>query len=93
MYQLAIDGDFGLALKMVTTYSGLKMNMVKNNFGEIVGESMAKRMRSLQTMNRELVSRVESELLCRAHFRMYLKDDSIDKDAREMFRKSMLSFF
>ena len=44
-------------------------------------------------MNGELVSRVESQLLCRAYFAMYLGDGSIDKDSRDMFRNSMLSVF
>ncbi|KAF8399782.1 hypothetical protein HHK36_015652 [Tetracentron sinense] len=41
----------------------------------------------------EVVSKVESELLCRAYFQMYLGDDTFDKDAREKFGISLLSLF
>ncbi|XP_010929907.1 chalcone isomerase-like protein 1 [Elaeis guineensis] len=48
----------------------------------------------LQTKVRdELVSKVESELLCRAYFHMYLGDDPFDMEAKERFGKSMLSLF
>ncbi|XP_077226634.1 chalcone isomerase-like protein 1 [Tasmannia lanceolata] len=39
----------------------------------------------------EVVSKVESELLCRAYFHMYLGDDPFDKEAKERFGVSMLS--
>ena len=41
----------------------------------------------------EVVSKVESELLCRAYIHMYLGDDAFDKDAREKFGVSLLSLF
>lgn len=41
----------------------------------------------------EVVSKVESELLCRAYFQMYLGDDALDKDAKEKFGQSLLSLF
>ncbi|XP_031283672.1 fatty-acid-binding protein 1-like [Pistacia vera] len=41
----------------------------------------------------ELISRVESELLCRAYINMYLGDDPLDKEAKEKFGTSMLSLF
>ena len=33
----------------------------------------------------EVVSKVESELLCRAFIYLYLRDDSFNKDAKEKF--------
>lgn len=41
----------------------------------------------------ELISKVESELLCRAYFHMYLGDDPYDKEAKERFGNSMVSLF
>ncbi|KAK4360786.1 hypothetical protein RND71_019738 [Anisodus tanguticus] len=41
----------------------------------------------------EIVSKVESELLCRAFIYMYLGDDPFDKEAKEKFGASMLSLF
>ncbi|XP_050224339.1 chalcone isomerase-like protein 1 [Mercurialis annua] len=41
----------------------------------------------------EVVSKVESELLCRAYLHMYLGDDPFDKDAKEKFGMSLLSLF
>ena len=41
----------------------------------------------------ELVSQVESELLCRAYFHMYLGDDPFDKEAKEKFGKRLLTLF
>lgn len=39
----------------------------------------------------KVVSKVESELLCRAYVYMYLGDDPFDKDAKEKFGMSLLS--
>lgn len=41
----------------------------------------------------EVVSKVESELLCRAHVNMYLGDDPLDKDAKEKFGMSLFALF
>ncbi|KAK1271533.1 Fatty-acid-binding protein 1 [Acorus gramineus] len=41
----------------------------------------------------ELVSSVESELLCRAYFNMYLGDEPFDKVAKEGFGKSLINLF
>lgn len=42
MYQLVIDGDFELMLRMELVFSGLTMSMVRKNFNENIGESMKK---------------------------------------------------
>lgn len=47
----------------------------------------------LNAVKGEIVSKVESELLCRAFIYMYLGDDPFDKDAKEKFGASMLSLF
>ncbi|CAI9758570.1 unnamed protein product [Fraxinus pennsylvanica] len=41
----------------------------------------------------EIVSTVESELLCRAYIYMYLGEDPFDKEAKEKFGISLLSLF
>jgi len=41
----------------------------------------------------EVVSKVESELLCRAYIDMFLGDDAIQKDAKEKFGMYLLSLF
>ena len=41
----------------------------------------------------EVVSKVESELLCRAYMHMYLGDDPFDKEAKEKFGTALLSLF
>lgn len=41
----------------------------------------------------QVVSNVESELLCRAYIHMYLGDDAFNKDAKENFGMSLLSPF
>ncbi|EOY02522.1 Chalcone-flavanone isomerase family protein [Theobroma cacao] len=41
----------------------------------------------------EVVSKVESELLCRSYINMYLGDDALDKGAQEKFGMSLLSLF
>ncbi|OWM71506.1 hypothetical protein CDL15_Pgr005693 [Punica granatum] len=46
---------------------------------------------TLQTkVKGDLVSKIESELLCRAYIYMYLGDDALDKDAKDKFGTSML---
>ncbi|RWW34819.1 hypothetical protein GW17_00000401 [Ensete ventricosum] len=41
----------------------------------------------------ELVSEVESKLLCRAFFHMYLGDDPFDKEAKDRFGRTLVSSF
>lgn len=41
----------------------------------------------------EVVSKAESELLCRAYAYLYLGDDPFDKEAKENFGISLLSLF
>ncbi|KAF8037603.1 hypothetical protein BT93_B0473 [Corymbia citriodora subsp. variegata] len=49
---------------------------------------------TLQTkVTDKVVSKIQSELLCRAYINMYLGDDAIDTDAREKFGMSMLKLF
>ncbi|OMO69282.1 Chalcone isomerase [Corchorus olitorius] len=45
------------------------------------------------TVMGEVVSKVESELLCRAYINMYLGDDALDKDAKDKFGMFLLSLF
>ncbi|KAJ1685731.1 hypothetical protein LUZ63_017121 [Rhynchospora breviuscula] len=49
---------------------------------------------TLQTkVKDEVISTVESELLCRAYFHLYLGEDPFDKNAKEKFGESLLSLF
>ncbi|KAF3334290.1 Fatty-acid-binding protein 1 [Carex littledalei] len=49
---------------------------------------------TLQTkVKDEVISTVESELLCRAYFHLYLGEDPLDKNAKEKFGAAMLSLF
>lgn len=41
----------------------------------------------------DIVSTVESELLCRAYIYMYLGEDPFDKEAKEKFGTSLFSLF
>lgn len=129
MYQVVIDSDVGMMLRMVIVYGGLTMNMVKRNLDEGLGASIKKlnggkkddelsnkvmatvsddiKLGSgslieisklpgsvLETQVKgEVVSKVESELLCRAYFNMYLGDDPFDKEAKEKFGAALLSLF
>ncbi|XP_039119159.1 fatty-acid-binding protein 1-like [Dioscorea cayenensis subsp. rotundata] len=41
----------------------------------------------------EMVCQVESEMLCRAYFHMYLGDDPFDKEAKDKFGERLLTIF
>ncbi|KAL2500098.1 Fatty-acid-binding protein 1 [Abeliophyllum distichum] len=128
MYQMVIDSDVGMMVRLVIVYSSLTMNMVRKNFDEGLGaaikkltggknEELTKKIMGeasdeikltpgstieisrlpgylLQTkVMGEIVSTVESELLCRAYIYMYLGEDPFDKEAKEKFGTSLLSLF
>ncbi|GMP29393.1 hypothetical protein CsSME_00004517 [Camellia sinensis var. sinensis] len=128
MYQLVIDSDVGMLVRLVMVFSNLTMSMVRKNFDEVLGASIKKLTGgkndeltkkimgeasddikltcgsiieisrlpgyTLQTkVMDEVVSKVESELLCRAYTHMYLGDDPFDKEAKEKFGMTLLSLF
>lgn len=129
MYELVIDSDVGMMVRLVIVFGALTMSMVRKNFDEGLGASLKKltggekneelvnkvmgeasdsiklsagsvieitRLSGyiLQTtVKGELVSKVESELLCRAYFHMYLGEDAFDKEAKERFGKTLLTLF
>ncbi|CAB4275320.1 unnamed protein product [Prunus armeniaca] len=161
MYQLVIDSDAEMMVRLVIVFSSLTMNMVRKNFDEGLGASIKKltggkknealankvmgqasddiklTSRSVIEISRllgnilqtkgdnsktlicikiviytlemnttltkscvllgavigEVVSKVESELLCRAYVNMYLGDDPLDKDTKEKFGMSLPSLF
>ncbi|KAF5178556.1 Fatty-acid-binding protein [Thalictrum thalictroides] len=129
LFQVVIDSDVELMLRMVIVYGSLTMSMVKKNVDEGIGASIKKLnggKKDDELTNRvmgpisdsiklsagsvievtkypgytletkvkgEVVSKAESELLCRAYFHMYLGDDPFDKEAREKFGMSLLSLF
>ncbi|KAK4477366.1 hypothetical protein RD792_016587 [Penstemon davidsonii] len=126
MFQMVIDSDVGMMVRLVIVYSNLTMSMVRKNFNEGLGSSIKKLTGgkneeltnkimgeatddikltpgsvieisrlpgyTLQTkVKDEIVSTVESELLCRAYIHMYLGEEPFDKEAKENFGTSMLS--
>ncbi|XP_058109726.1 chalcone isomerase-like protein 1 [Magnolia sinica] len=127
MYELVINSDVGMMVRLVLVFSGLTMSMVRKNFDETLGASLKKLtggQKNNELVNKvmgaatdniklssgsvieitrfpgfilqakvkeEIVSKVESELLCRAYFDMYLGDDPFDKEAKENFGMSLLS--
>ncbi|KAK9117302.1 hypothetical protein Sjap_016249 [Stephania japonica] len=122
LYQLVIDSDVAITVKMVIVYGSLTMKMVKKNYDEGLGSSIKKLNEgrkseelSSKVMGNasddiklpsgseieisrlpgygELISSLESELLCRAYMHLYLGDDPFDKEAKEKFGLSMLSLF
>ncbi|XP_026390906.1 fatty-acid-binding protein 1-like [Papaver somniferum] len=129
MYQLVIDSDVGMMVRLVIVFGSLTMNMVKKNFDEGLGGSIKKLnggKKNEELANKvmgaasddiklsagsvieitrlpgfiletkvkdEVVSKVQSELLCRAYVHMYLGDDPFDKEAKERFGMSLLSMF
>ncbi|XP_038715004.1 fatty-acid-binding protein 1-like [Tripterygium wilfordii] len=129
MYEVAIDSDVEMTVKLVIVFSNLTMSMVRKNFDEGLGASIKKLTGGkkndelankvmgsasdniklttgsvieisrlpgyiLQTkVMDEEVSKVESELLCRAFIYMYLGEDPFDKEAKEKFGMSLLSLF
>ncbi|XP_038997832.1 fatty-acid-binding protein 1-like [Hibiscus syriacus] len=128
LYQLVIDSDVEMVVRLVIVFSSLTMSMVRKNFEEGLGASINKLTGgkkdevanklmgeatdnikltpgSLIEISRlpgyvletkvmgEVISKVESELLCRAYINLYLGDDPLDKDAKDKFGKSMISLF
>ncbi|GFZ19048.1 hypothetical protein Acr_27g0007870 [Actinidia rufa] len=126
MYQLVIDSNAGMLVRMVIVFSNLTMSMVRKNFDEGLGASIKKLTGGkndeltrkimgeasddikltpgsvieisrlpgfvLQTkVMGEVVSTVESELLCRAYIYLYLGDDPFRQGSkREIWNVSAL---
>ncbi|KAL8546995.1 hypothetical protein ACS0TY_006640 [Phlomoides rotata] len=128
MYQMVIDSDLGMVVRLVMAYSGLTMSMVKKGIDEGLGASIKKITGAknqeltkkvmgeatddinltpgsvievsrlpgyiLQTkVKDEILSTVQSELLCRAFMYMFLGEDPLDKEAKEKFGASLLTLF
>ncbi|XP_012445138.1 chalcone isomerase-like protein 1 [Gossypium raimondii] len=129
LYQMVINSDVEIMVRLVIVYSSLTISMVRKNFGEGLGASIKKlnggkkndelankvmgqasddiklTLGSLIEISRlpgfvletkvmgEVISKVESELLCRAYINMYIGDDPLDKDAKDKFGISLISLF
>ncbi|KHG29425.1 UDP-N-acetylenolpyruvoylglucosamine reductase [Gossypium arboreum] len=145
LYQMVIDSDVEIVVRLVIVYSSLTISMVRKNFGEGLGASIKKlnggkkndelankvmgqasddikltsgslieisrlpgfvletkgeclkvKLGMIMQWNEvmgEVISKVESELLCRAYINMYLGDDPLDKDAKDKFGISLISLF
>ncbi|KAK8607274.1 hypothetical protein V6N13_053016 [Hibiscus sabdariffa] len=129
LYQLVIDSDVEMVVRLVIVFSSLTMSMVRKNFGEGLGASIKKLTggkKNDELANKlmgeasdnikltpgsvieisrlpgyvletkvmgDVISKVESELLCRAIINLYLGDDPLDKDAKDKFGMSLISLF
>ncbi|PPD97239.1 hypothetical protein GOBAR_DD05742 [Gossypium barbadense] len=112
LYQMVIDNDVEIMVRLVIVYSSLTISMVRKNFGEGLGASTKKLnggKKNDELANKvmgqasddikltpvmgEVISKVESELLCRAYINMYIGDDPLDKDAKDKFGISLISLF
>ncbi|XVE67859.1 hypothetical protein DITRI_Ditri09bG0021600 [Diplodiscus trichospermus] len=129
LYQVVIDSDVEIMVRLVIVFSSLTMSMVRKNFDEGLGASIKKLTGGKKndelankvmgqasddikltpgsiieisrlpgyvlqtTVMGDVISKVESELLCRAYVHMYLGDDALDKDAKDKFGISLLSLF
>ncbi|XP_026419371.1 fatty-acid-binding protein 1-like [Papaver somniferum] len=79
MYEAVLDSDVGM---MVRVFADASDN-IKLTSGSIINIGLKD----------VVVSKVESELLCKAYFHMYLGDEAFDVDAKERFGHSLLSLF
>ncbi|GKV37196.1 hypothetical protein SLEP1_g45254 [Rubroshorea leprosula] len=129
MYDLVIDSDVPMTIRMVIVFSGLTMNMVKkgmaDNLATVIkklnggkkNDELSKTVLGpasdeiklkpgsvlefsrlpghvLQTkVMGEMISKVESELLCRAFIHGYIGDDAQDKETKERYGMALLSLF
>ncbi|XAR52571.1 hypothetical protein NMG60_11020714 [Bertholletia excelsa] len=126
MYQQVINSDVEVMVRMVISFSGLTMTMIRKNFDASLAASIKKltggknkevpkkilteesdniklTTGSVMEISRlpgyifqikvmdEVVSKVESELICKAYIHMYLGDDPVDKEAKEKFGMSLIS--
>ncbi|KAK8717010.1 hypothetical protein V6N13_044295 [Hibiscus sabdariffa] len=129
LYQLVIDSDVEMVVRLSIVFLSLTMSMVRKNFEESLGASIKKLTggkKNVELANKlmgeasdnikltpgslidfsrlpgyvlemkvvgEVISKVESELLCRASINLYLGDDPLDKDAKDKFGMSLISLF
>ncbi|PIN17923.1 hypothetical protein CDL12_09412 [Handroanthus impetiginosus] len=117
MYQMVIDSNVGMMVRLVIVFSCLTMSMLRKSFDEGLGASIKKltgrKMKSSRIREAlddikltptpvieisrlpgykqkgEIVSSVESELLCRAYICMYSGEDPFDKEAKQKFGTSL----
>ncbi|KAL1812280.1 hypothetical protein DCAR_0624487 [Daucus carota subsp. sativus] len=102
MVKKSFDEGLGAAIKKLT--GGKNDELIKKLLGEasddmkLPKDSVIEITRlpgyTLQTtVMGKVVSKVESELLCRAYCYLYLGEDPLDKEAKEKFGTSLLSLF
>lgn len=58
-----------------------------------LSNNLAENFNLVNAVMGEVVSTVQSELLCRAYMYLYLGDDPFDKEAKEKFGSSLLHLF
>ncbi|KAG8489764.1 hypothetical protein CXB51_017944 [Gossypium anomalum] len=83
LYQMVIDSDVQIVVRLVIVYSSLTISMVRKNFGEGLGASIKK-------LNG---GKKNDELANKAYINMYLGDDPLDKDAKDKFGIFLISLF
>nr|AOS52790.1 chalcone-flavanone isomerase CHIL2 [Tradescantia hirsutiflora] len=127
LYEIVINNDIPMVVRMVIIFKHLTIRMVKKNFeeslavivkklsGEKNEELVSKVWEGANTdgiklsagsiieisrlpghiyqtkFNDEVVSEVESELLCRAFFVQYFGEEPFDEEAKQKFGQSALS--
>ncbi|TMW90891.1 hypothetical protein EJD97_015087 [Solanum chilense] len=102
MVRKNFDEGLGAAIKKLTggkneeltkKIMGEASDDIKLNSGSVIEISRLPGYVLQTKVKGEIVSKVESELLCRAFIYMYIGDDPFDKEAKEKFGTSMLSLF
>ncbi|KAL5976562.1 hypothetical protein ACLOJK_020895 [Asimina triloba] len=80
-----------MALTLENMVMGAANDSIKLSSGSVIEITRLPGFILQTRVKEEIVSTVESELLCRAYLHMYLGDDPFDKEAKERFGMSLLS--
>ncbi|KAL6960539.1 hypothetical protein U1Q18_038302 [Sarracenia purpurea var. burkii] len=79
--------------ELTQKFMGEASDSIKLTSGSVIEISRMQGHTLQAKVKGEIVSTVESELLCRAYINMYLGDDPLDKEAKEKFGMALLSLF
>ncbi|KAI0524528.1 hypothetical protein KFK09_003902 [Dendrobium nobile] len=103
MVRKSFDEGIGASLKklnggkadkeLVSKFMGSATENIKLPSGSVIEISRLPGYVLQTKVKGEVISVVQSKLLCRAYFHLYLGDDPFDKEAKEKFGSSLLSLF
>ncbi|KAL0925528.1 hypothetical protein M5K25_003873 [Dendrobium thyrsiflorum] len=103
MVRKSFDEGIGASLKklnggktdkeLVSKFMGSATDNIKLPSGSVIEISRLPGYVLQTKVKGEVISVVQSKLLCRAYFNLYLGDDPFDKEAKEKFGSSLLSLF